>query len=113
MLVQTRWDEHWKTEAYFDGHPFLNREAAQWLVSNEAALVGIDSYNIDDAAALDRPVHTTLLGAGIPIVEHMCNLGHLPADTFKFFAVPVKVKGFGTFPVRAFGIVKTQIGADS
>jgi kynurenine formamidase len=105
VLVQTRWDEHWKTEAYFDGHPFLNREAAQWLVSNEAALVGIDSYNIDDTAALDRPVHTILLGAGIPIVEHMCNLKQLPADSFRFFAVPVKVKGFGTFPVRAFGIV--------
>ncbi len=108
VLVQTGWDAHWQTENYFEGHPFLNREAAQLLVSNGAALVGIDSYNIDDTAALDRPAHTILLGAGIPIVEHMCNLKHLPADSFKFFAVPVKVKGFGTFPVRAFGIVKSR-----
>lgn len=105
VLVQTGWDQHWRTDAYFSGHPFLNYEAAQLLASNRAAVVGIDSYNIDDTAALDRPVHTTLLGAGIPIVEHLCNLKQLPAAGFRFFAVPVKVKGFGTFPVRAFGVV--------
>jgi len=109
VLVQTGWDAHWKTEKYFDGHPFLNQEAAQLLAANQAALVGIDSYNIDDTAALNRPAHTILLGAGIPIVEHMCNLRQLPAGNFKFFAVPVKVKGFGTFPVRAFGIVKRSV----
>jgi arylformamidase len=109
VLVQTGWDAHWKTEKYFDGHPFLNQEAAQLLAANQAALVGIDSYNIDDTAALNRPVHTILLGAGIPIVEHMCNLRQLPAGNFKFFAVPVKVRGFGTFPVRAFGIVNRSV----
>ena len=109
VLVETGWDEHWQTEKYFDGHPFLNRDAAQLLASNEAALVGIDSYNIDDTAALDRPVHTILLGVGIPIVEHLCNLKQMPAHGFKFFAVPVKVKGFGTFPVRAFGIVQVPV----
>jgi kynurenine formamidase len=105
VLVQTGWDAHWNTETYFEGHPFLTEDAARLLGSNGAALVGIDSYNIDDTADLKRPVHTILLGARIPIVEHMCNLRQLPADNFKFFAVPVKVKGFGTFPVRAFGIV--------
>lgn len=109
VLVQTGWDAHWQTEKYFDGHPFLNQAAAQLLASKQAALVGIDSYNIDDTAALDRPVHTLLLGAGIPIVEHMCNLKQLPTEGFKFFAVPVKVKGFGTFPVRAFGIVEVSV----
>lgn len=113
VLVQTGWDAHWQTENYFDGHPFLNQHAAQLLVSNGAALVGIDSYNIDDTAALNRPVHTILLGADIPIVEHLCNLKQLPPDAFKFFAVPVKVKGFGTFPVRAFGIVKSRPEARS
>jgi arylformamidase len=106
VLIQTGWDVHWETEEYFSGHPFLTKNAAQLLADRGAALVGIDSYNIDDTADLSRPAHSILLGAGIPIVEHMCNLEQLPATGFKFFAVPVKVKGFGTFPVRAFAIVE-------
>jgi len=106
VLVETRWDAHWKTDQYFEGHPFMTEDAAQFLADEGAALVGIDSYNIDDTADLSRPAHTILLGAGIPIVEHMCNLGQLPLDGFTFFAVPGKVKGIGTFPVRAFGIVE-------
>jgi arylformamidase len=105
VLIQTGWSTHWRTEKYFDGtHPFLTKDAAQFLADNGATLVGIDSYNIDDIADLSRPTHSILLGAAIPIVEHMCNLDQLPHDGFKFFAVPVKVKGMGTFPVRAFGI---------
>ena len=106
VLIQTGWDAHWKTDKYFEGHPFLTKDAAQFLADQGTALVGIDSYNIDDTADLSRPAHSILLGAGIPIVEHLCNLKQLPAAGFKFFAVPVKVKGFGTFPVRAFGIVE-------
>jgi len=105
VLVETGWDAHWKSDQYFDGHPFLTKDAAQLLADEGAVLVGIDSYNIDDTADLSRPVHSILLGAGLPIVEHMCNLSTLPIDGFKFFAVPVKVKGMGTFPVRAFAIV--------
>jgi Predicted metal-dependent hydrolase len=102
VLVQTDWDRHWRTDAYFEGHPFLTRDAAEHLVESEAKLVGIDSYNIDDTADGHRPVHTILLGSEIPIVEHMTGLGRLPADGFEFFAVPPKVRAFGTFPVRAF-----------
>jgi kynurenine formamidase len=106
VLIQTGWSRHWRTEKYFEGtHPFLTKDAAQLLADEGAALVGIDSYNIDDTADLTRPVHSILLGADIPIVEHMCNLESLPPDGFKFFAVPVKVKSLGTFPVRAFAIV--------
>jgi arylformamidase len=105
VLIHTGWDAHWATDQYFEGHPFLTKDAAQFLAGGGAALVGIDSYNIDDTADLTRPAHSILLGAGIPIVEHMCNLGELPDRAFKFFAVPVKVKGMGTFPVRAFAIV--------
>ena len=106
VLIHTGWDTYWETDQYFDGtHPFLTKDAAQFLADQGAALVGIDSYNIDDTADLTRPAHSILLGAGIPIVEHMCNLGDLPNTGFKFFAVPVKVKGMGTFPVRAFAIV--------
>jgi len=102
VLVRTGWDEHWGTEHYFEGHPFLTEDAARYLVERSAAIVGIDSYNIDDVDDLHRPVHTTLLGADIPIVEHLTGLQLLPDGPFSFFAVPVKVRGMGTFPVRAF-----------
>ena len=105
VLICTGWDVHWRTDQYFDGHPFLTKDAAQFLADEGAALVGIDSYNIDDTADLTRPAHSILLAKGIPIVEHMCNLDQLPLEGFKFFAVPVKVKGLGSFPVRAFAIV--------
>ena len=106
VLVHTGWDRHWRTDAYFEGHPFLTAEAAAWLRDNGAVLVGIDSHNIDDTADMARPVHSTLLRAGIPIVEHMTGLARLPDAGFRFFAVPVKFKGMGTFPVRAFGMVE-------
>lgn len=105
VLIQTGWDKHWLTEQYFEGHPFLTREAARFLVDGEAALVGVDSLNIDDNTDGTRPAHTLLLGANIPIVEHLCNLHQLPENGFKFFAVPVKVKQFGSFPVRAFAVI--------
>jgi kynurenine formamidase len=105
VLVHTGWDRRWRTDQYAEGHPFLTRAAAQFLVDQGATLVGIDSFNIDDATDGIRPVHSLLLAAEIPIVEHLCNLDALPDEGFAFFAVPVKVKEFGSFPVRAFGIV--------
>ena len=106
VLVHTGWDRHWGSEQYFEGHPFLTEEIAHHLVEAEVKLVGIDSLNIDDTRDLSRPAHSILLKAQIPIVEHLCNLGSLPATGFRFFAVPVKVKDFGTFPVRAFAVVE-------
>jgi arylformamidase len=105
VLVQTGWDAHWRTDRYFEGHPFLTGDAAELLREAGVALVGIDSFNIDDTDDGTRPVHTTLLGAGIPIVEHMTNLAALPVRGFRFSAVPVKVRRFGTFPVRAYAAV--------
>jgi arylformamidase len=105
ILIHTGWDQHWRTDQYFEGHPFLTKQASQFLADSGAALVGIDSYNIDDTAELSRPAHSILLGAEIPIVEHLCNLQDLPDAGFLFFAVPVKVRGMGTFPVRAFGLI--------
>jgi kynurenine formamidase len=105
VLFHTGWDEHWRTEKYSEGtHPFLSSGTAELLANAGAALVGIDSFNIDNTATGKRPVHSILLGAGIPVVEHLCNLTNLPDSNFRFFAVPVKVKAFGTFPVRAFAI---------
>lgn len=102
VLVHTGWATHWRTDQYFEGHPFLTADVASYLVDAGALLVGIDSHNIDDTSTGERPVHSTLLGHEILIVEHLCNLDQIPAGKFRFYAVPVKVKGFGTFPVRAF-----------
>jgi kynurenine formamidase len=102
VLVQTGWSRHWRTDAYFEGHPFLTEDAALHLRECGAKLVGIDSYNIDDTHDGRRPVHSTLLGAQIPIVEHMTGLAGVPDAGFQFFAVPPKVRAFGTFPVRCF-----------
>jgi len=106
VLVHTGWDRHWGTEAYFEQHPFLAADAATLLVESGAALVGIDSLNIDDNSTGERPVHTTLLAAGIPICEHLTNLDQLPAIGCRFSAVPVKVRGMGSFPVRAYASVR-------
>lgn len=105
VLVHTGWDRNWRTDQYFEGHPFLTRDAARYLETSGAVLVGIDSLNIDDTQDLSRPVHSILLRADIPIVEHLCNLQAVPVQEFRFFAVPVKVKDFGTFPVRAFALI--------
>jgi len=105
VLIHTGWDRHWRTDGYFGDHPFLTGEAADWLVANGAALVGIDSANIDNMHVRARPVHTKLLGADIPICEHMTGLGSLPDEGFRFSAVPPKVRGMGTFPVRAYAVL--------
>lgn len=105
VIVFTGWSKHWNTEAYFENHPYLTAEAAQYLKDQEVKLVGIDSHNIDNTTGKSRPVHTTLLGAGILIVEHLCNLDKLPLGNYKFNAVPPKFKGVGTFPVRAYAMV--------
>jgi len=108
VLVHTGWSRHWRTDQYFEGHPFLTEDAAVYLRDAGAALVGIDSHNIDDTSGKQRPVHTVLLGSDIPIVEHMTGLDALPDTGFRFYAVPAKVKAFGTFPVRAFGLLEAR-----
>ena len=111
VLFHTGWDTRWRTEEYANGlHPFVTEDAAQYLAQSGASLVGIDSFNIDGTADGSRPAHSTLLAKQIPIVEHLCGLGDLPDRGFRFFAVPVKVRGFGSFPVRAFGLVPKQPG---
>ncbi len=105
VLVQTNWSAHWKTDAYFEKHPYLTEDAAVFLRDAGAKLVGVDTYNIDNTDTGERPVHSTLRKAEIPIVEHMTNLENVPDSSFKFFAVPVKIKGMGTFPIRAFALV--------
>src|SRR5688572_14380371 len=108
VLVHTGWSAHWNTPAYFENHSFLSKEAAVFLRDAGAVLVGIDSHNIDDTRTKNsRPVHTTLLGAEILIAEHLRGLEQLPADNFFFSAVPPKLKGVGTFPVRAFATVES------
>ena len=105
VLVHSGWDRHWRTDRYGDGHSFLTPEAADWLIAGGAALVGIDSNNIDDTRQRARPVHTKLLGAEIPICEHMTGLGQLPEGGFRFTAAPPKVRGMGSFAVRAYAVL--------
>jgi kynurenine formamidase len=103
VLVHTGWSEYWGTELYFGVHPFLTEDAAVYLRDSGAALVGIDSMNIDDTRGRSRPVHSTLLKSEILIAEHLCNLQNVPDEGFSFSAIPPKFAGVGTFPVRAFG----------
>ncbi|WP_294011754.1 cyclase family protein [Sphingomonas sp.] len=105
VLVHTGWAEHWRTDSYCAEHPFLTAAAAEWLVKEGAVLVGIDSYNIDDTRTRSRPVHSRLLAAEVPICEHMRGLEQLPDRGFRFSAVPPKVAGMGTFPVRAYAVI--------
>lgn len=105
VLLRTGWDRHWRTDAYGTDAPFLTRDGALSLVERGALLVGIDSLNIDDAGDLERPAHTELLRAGIPVLEHLCGLEALPEHGFRLHAAPVPVRGMGTFPVRAYAIV--------
>jgi kynurenine formamidase len=106
VLVHTGWDANWNTERYFAGHPYLTEAAALYLRDSGARLVGIDSMNIDDTSGKSRPVHSTLLAAEVLIAEHLCNLAALPDEGFTFSAVPPKLQGVGTFPVRAFAKVR-------
>ena len=105
VLVHTGWDRHFGTEQYVKDAPFLTRRAAEWLAREGAALVGIDSVNIDDMGDGTRPAHTALLAAGIPVVEHLRGLEQLPPAGFRFHAAPPRVQGMGTFPVRAYAVI--------
>lgn len=106
VLFATGWSRHWGTDEYgSEDHPFLNDTCVARLVESGAALVGIDSVNIDDTRFGERVAHTGLLQAGIPIVEHLTGLDAMVGRSFRFFAVPAKVAGLGTWPVRAFAIV--------
>jgi kynurenine formamidase len=108
VLIDTRWDQHWRTDKYFVDHPYLAEASARLLADGGAILVGIDSFNIDSIATGARPVHSILLGHGIPIIEHMCNLDSVPETGALLTAAPVPVRGMGSFPVRAFVTVMSD-----
>jgi kynurenine formamidase len=108
VLLKSGWDSRWRTPAYADGHPYVTRAAAQALAAGRAALVGIDSLNIDDTGDLERPAHTVLLGAGIPIVEHLRGLDAVPDSGFRFHCAPAPFHGVGSFPVRAYAVIGTE-----
>ena len=106
VLVATGWDAHWGSPEYLSDNPFLTEAAARHLVDAGAALVGIDSLNVDSLADPRRPAHTAILDAGLPLVEHLTGLDQLPAEGWRFFAVPPRIRGMGTFPVRAFALIE-------
>jgi kynurenine formamidase len=102
VLIRTGWDERWGTESYWEPGPCLSDESIELLVRSRAALAGVDFWNIDDVQNKSRPAHTRLLGANIPIVEHLANLKSLPRTGFRFYAVPPRIVMGASFPVRAF-----------
>lgn len=102
VLIRTDWSKHWGTEKYFNPHPFLTADACEFLVRSDAKFVGIDSLNIDNTQDMLRPAHTILLGAGIPVCEHMTNLKNVPTNDSYLHAVPIAWVGGATFPVRAY-----------
>jgi len=104
VLIATGWSQYWGTDIYYERPPYLTVNAAKYLATNGASLVGIDSPGIDDMTKTSRPVNTQLLKKSIPFIEHMINLEDAPATGGKFFAVPPKIKKVGCFPVRAFVI---------
>ena len=108
VLVATGWDVHWGTDSYLSDNPFLSAAAAKFLVDAGAALIGTDSLNIDSLTDPARPAHTAILAAGIPLVEHLTGLDQLPGDGFRFFAVPPRIRGMATFPVRAFALIARE-----
>lgn len=105
VLVRTDWSRRWGTPAYFEGHPFLTGDAARALAAAKPVLVGIDSLNIDDTSGGERPAHTALLSAGIPILEHLNALERLPESGFRLHACPAPFRNVGSFPVRAYAVV--------
>jgi arylformamidase len=107
VLVRTDFSRHWRTDAYLRDNPFLTAQAAAWLANAGATFVGIDSLNIDDTTDPARPAHTTLLGAGIPVCEHLTGLAGVPSSGGYLHAVPIPWVGGATFPVRAYVIVPT------
>lgn len=104
VLVRTDWADRWGGADYFRSGPFLTADACRFLVRAQATLVGIDCANIDNMTDPQRPAHTILLAAGIPVVEHLRGLDELPPGGFRFFAVPPAITGGTSFPVRAFAI---------
>ena len=107
VIIHTGWDRHWRTPAYGPGgHPHVTEDGATLLAERGAALVGIDSVNIDDTAGGTRPAHSILLAQGIAVVEHLCRFGELPPHGFRFHAAPPLVVGMGTFPVRAYAVIE-------
>jgi kynurenine formamidase len=103
--VHTGWSRHWGTRAYLSGSPYLTAESARLLVAAGVALVGIDALNVDDTADLARPVHHTVLGAGIPLLEHLTALEELPDMGARLTALPPPVRGLGSLPVRAVAVL--------
>ncbi|MGH4007745.1 MAG: cyclase family protein [Pseudonocardiaceae bacterium] len=108
VLVHTGWSRHWGTAAYLSGSPYLTRGCAEAVVEANIAVLGIDALNVDDVGDPARPVHHTVLGAGIPLIEHLTNLDRLPDQGARLTALPAPVHGLGSFPVRAVAVLSTS-----
>ena len=106
VLIRTGWDKRWGTESYWEPGPYLSGESTDLMIRCKVFLVGVDFWNVDDTTDPSRPAHTRLLASEILIVEHLCNLSVLPRTGFKFYAVPLRIVGGASFPVRAFADIE-------
>lgn len=106
VLIRTGWDKRWGTESYWEPGPHLSEKSIDLLIRSKATLVGVDFWNVDNTADFVRPAHTRLLASDILIVEHLCNLSVLPQTGFRFYAVPLRIVGGASFPVRAFAEIE-------
>ena len=105
-MINTGWARHWGSERYLEfDNPFLAPDAVDALLAGNPAIVGIDSLNIDDPVDPRRPAHHGLLGADIPIIEHLTNLRAVPDDGARLIAVPAPIAGMASFPVRAVAVL--------
>ncbi|MDQ4103551.1 MAG: cyclase family protein [Actinomycetota bacterium] len=105
VLVHTGWSRHWGAPAYLSGSPYLTRGFAEAMVEANVALLGVDALNVDNVEDPNRPVHDTMLGNGIPLIEHLTNLNQLPDQGARLTALPAPVRGVGSFPVRAVAVL--------
>ena len=105
VLIKTGWDVHFTSGAFYEHFPCLTQEAAEFLVSLEIGLLGMDTPS---PSPLDDPyqaIHKTLLGAGIVLLEGIKNLTLLDRDECQLIVLPLPVKNFSGAPCRVVAIV--------
>jgi arylformamidase len=105
VLFNFGWDRYWGTEQYYS-YPYISTDLIDYLLDEDAALIGVDTLNIDDATDLSRPAHSKFLEQDTFIVENLCNLDRIPDRPFRIFAVPIKASETAAMPIRAFAEVE-------
>lgn len=105
LVLHTGWDRHYRTAAYYD-HPFLDAEAARWVLDTGVRTIATDTINPDETV-LDGPqpegfpVHHLVAAAGGIIAENLTNLAAVDFPDPVVSLLPVRLTGADGAPVRA------------